>query len=73
MLFGGMRAMVATVDSISLTPMVFLRRFSGTSICAAPLSSITSMALSGNLRSPIYLADNSTACLRASFVYLILW
>ena len=27
--FGGMRAMVAMVASISLTPMVFLRRFSG--------------------------------------------
>ena len=49
--FGGMRAMEAMVASISLTPMVFLRRFSGTSICEAPVSSITSIALSGSLRS----------------------
>jgi hypothetical protein len=49
--FGGIRAMVAIVVSISLMPMVRLRRPSGNSICAAPDSSITSMALSGNLRS----------------------
>ena len=46
---GGTRAMVATVASISLMPIVFLRRLSGTSICAAPDSSITSIALSGQL------------------------
>jgi hypothetical protein len=43
--------MVAMVVSISLMPIVFLRRFSGRSICAAPDSSITSIALSGSLRS----------------------
>jgi hypothetical protein len=43
--------MVAIVVSISFSPMVRLRRFSGSSICAAPDSSITSIALSGNLRS----------------------
>ena len=43
--------MVAIVVSISLMPMVRLRRFSGNSICAAPNSSITSIALSGSLRS----------------------
>ena len=43
--------MVAIVVSISLMPMVFLRLFSATSICAAPNSSITSIALSGSLRS----------------------
>ena len=36
--------------------------------CAAPASSIMSIALSGNLRSPIYLADSSTAALMASSV-----
>ena len=49
--FGGIRAMVATTASISLTVMVFLRRLGGTSICIAPTSSITSIALSGSLRS----------------------
>ena len=33
---GGIRAMVEIVVSISLMPMVFLRRLSGSSICAAP-------------------------------------
>jgi hypothetical protein len=47
----GIRAMVAMVVSISLMPMVRLRRPSGSSICAAPDSSMTSIALSGNLRS----------------------
>ena len=46
---------------------------SGTSICEAPVSSITSMALSGSLRSWMYLADSSTAALMASLVYLSLW
>ena len=48
---GGMRAMVATTASISLVVMIFLRRDGGTSICIAPTSSITSIALSGSLRS----------------------
>ena len=48
---GGMRAMVAMVDSTSLTPMILRRCRSGTSICEAPVSSMTSMALSGSLRS----------------------
>jgi hypothetical protein len=43
--------MVAMVASISLTVIVFLRLFSGSSICEAPVSSITSIALSGSLRS----------------------
>ena len=49
--FGGMRAIVATVASMSLMPIVFLRRASGSSFCEAPDSSITSIALSGSLRS----------------------
>ena len=43
--------MVATVASISLTPITRLRLGSGVSICEAPVSSITSIALSGSLRS----------------------
>ena len=49
--FGGIRAIVAIVASISLTPIVFLRRESGSNIWDAPVSSITSIALSGSLRS----------------------
>ena len=48
---GGIRAIVATTASISLAVMTFLRRLGGTSICMAPTSSITSIALSGSLRS----------------------
>ena len=48
---GGIRAMVATTASISLGVITFLRRDGGTSICIAPTSSITSIALSGSLRS----------------------
>jgi hypothetical protein len=46
-----MRAIVAMVVSISLMPIVLRRLLSGSSICAAPDSSITSIALSGSLRS----------------------
>jgi hypothetical protein len=53
---------------MSFTSIVFLRLFSGSSICAAPTSSITSIALSGSLRSPMYFADSSTAALIASAV-----
>ena len=49
--FGGIRAMVATTASISLVVITFFRRDGGTSICIAPTSSITSIALSGSLRS----------------------
>ncbi len=48
---GGMRAMVAMTASISLAVIFFLRRLGATSICIAPTSSITSIALSGSLRS----------------------
>jgi hypothetical protein len=48
---GGMRAIVAMTASISLAVIVFLRFDGATSICIAPTSSITSIALSGNLRS----------------------
>ena len=67
-LFGGMRAILATTDSTSLTVISFLRRLSGTSIWAAPTSSITSMALSGSLRSLMYLEASSTAVRNAAAV-----
>ncbi|MCY1554355.1 hypothetical protein D9M68_909210 [compost metagenome] len=50
---GGMRAMVAMVASMSSTSMTFLRLSSVTSIWLAPVSSSTSIALSGSLRSLI--------------------
>src|SRR3546814_4869542 len=43
---GGMRAIVAITASISLAVIVFLRFDGATSICIAPTSSITSIALS---------------------------
>jgi hypothetical protein len=52
-LLGGIRAILATTASTSRMPMVFFRRDGGSSICAAPASSITSIALSGSLRSPM--------------------
>ena len=66
--FGGMRAILATTASTSLTEIFFFRLFSGSSICAAPTSSMMSMALSGSLRSPMYFADSSTAERIASLV-----
>ncbi len=71
--FGGMRAILATTDSISLRPMVFFRLPSGSSIWLAPASSMMSIALSGSLRSVMYFADSSTAALIASAVYFSLW
>ena len=57
----GMRAILATTCSTSPAPMVFLRRLGGSNCCAAPASSMTSMALSGMKRSVMYLAANSDA------------
>ena len=49
--FEGMRAIFATTCSTSVAPTDFLRRLGETSSCAAPASSMTSMALSGMKRS----------------------
>ncbi len=43
----GMRAILATTCSTSAGPICFLRRELGSSCCAAPTSSMTSIALSG--------------------------
>jgi hypothetical protein len=48
---GGMRAILATISSISVLPMSFFWRDLGRMRWAAPASSITSMALSGRWRS----------------------
>ncbi|CFP63828.1 Uncharacterised protein [Bordetella pertussis] len=48
---GGMRAILETMCSISPLPMTFFCRERGSRRCAAPASSMTSMALSGRWRS----------------------
>jgi hypothetical protein len=47
----GMRAILATISSISVLPMTFFCFDLGRMRCAAPASSMTSMALSGRWRS----------------------
>ena len=66
--FGGMRAIFATISSTSRKVTVLRRLCSGCSMREAPTSSITSIALSGSLRSWMYLADSSTAPRIASSV-----
>ena len=68
-----MRAIFATMSSTSLRVMVFLRLLAGRMRCAAPASSMTSMALSGRWRSLMNLADNSAAACSAPTAYLTLW
>ena len=63
-----MRAILATISSTSRSVTVLRRLFSGSSIRLAPTSSITSIALSGSLRSWMYFADSSTAARIASSV-----
>ena len=65
---GGMRAIFATISSTSFSVTVFRRLVSGSSMRDAPTSSITSMALSGSLRSWMYFAESSTAARMASGV-----
>ena len=72
-LAGGMRAILATMSSISVLLMVFLRLDTGSMRCAAPASSMTSMALSGKWRSLMYLALNSAAACNAANAYFTLW
>ncbi|MNR46586.1 hypothetical protein D3C85_1655770 [compost metagenome] len=47
MVFGGMRAILAMISSISDLLITFFWRDFGRIFCAAPASSMTSMALSG--------------------------
>ena len=70
---GGMRAIFATISSISLLPIVFFCFDFGKMRCAAPASSMTSIALSGKCLSLIYLAESSAAVLSALAVYFTLW
>ena len=61
------------MSSISDLVMVFLRLDTGRMRCAAPASSITSIALSGKCRSLMYLALSSAAACKAATAYLTLW
>ncbi len=72
-LAGGIRAILATMSSTSVLLMVFLRLDGGRMRCAAPASSITSIALSGRCRSLMYLALSSAAACSAATAYLTLW
>ena len=72
-LAGGMRAILATMSSTSSRVMVFFCLFLGRMRCAAPASSMTSMALSGRCRSLMYLADSSAAACSAPSAYLTPW
>ena len=67
-----MRAILAMMSSISLSPITFFCFDFGNIRCAAPASSITSIALSGKCLSLIYFADNSAAVLSAAALYLTL-
>mmetsp|Transcript_44538 Transcript_44538/g.104540 ORF Transcript_44538/g.104540 Transcript_44538/m.104540 type:complete len:229 (+) Transcript_44538:1301-1987(+) len=70
---GGMRAILATMSSTSVRVMVFFCLLLGRMRCAAPASSMTSMALSGRWRSLMYLADSSAAACSAPSAYLTEW
>ena len=63
---GGMRAILETMASMSALPITSLALSRGSTRCAAPASSITSMALSGRWRSVMYLADSSAAAVSAA-------
>ncbi|KJU82723.1 hypothetical protein MBAV_005084 [Candidatus Magnetobacterium bavaricum] len=62
----GILAIFATTFSTSSVSTVLW--FPAESLTSAPVSSMTSMALSGRYRSFMYLADSSTALLIASSV-----
>ena len=70
-LAGGMRAIFATMSSTSGRVMVFFCLFLGRMRCAAPASSITSIALSGRCRSLMNLAELGGRLQRAERVLLV--
>ena len=69
----GIRAILAIISSISLTPITFFFLLGGNKLWAAPASSITSIALSGSFLSWIYLFASSTETFKHSLEYFILW
>ena len=68
-----MRAILATISSTSFLPMTFFCRDLGRIFCAAPASSITSIALSGRWRSLMKRAASSAADVSAAGAYLTPW
>ena len=69
----GMRAILATISSISVLPITFFCFDLGRIFCAAPASSITSIALSGRWRSLMKRAESSAAVVSAAGAYLTPW
>ncbi len=67
---GGMRAILAMISSTSFLPIVFFCFDFGRMRCAAPASSMTSIALSGRWRSLMNLAESSAAAVIAPEEYL---
>ena len=66
----GMRAILATISSTSFLPMTFFCFDFGRIFCAAPASSMTSIALSGRWRSLMKRAASSAAEVSAAGAYL---
>ena len=71
--FAGMRAILATISSISVLLITFFCFDFGRIFCAAPASSITSIALSGRWRSLMKRAESSAAVVSAAGAYLTPW
>ena len=71
--FAGMRAIFATISSISVLLITFFCFDFGRIFCAAPASSMTSIALSGRWRSLMNRADSSAAVVSAAGAYLTPW
>ena len=69
----GMRAIFATISSISVLLMTFFCFDFGRIFCAAPASSMTSIALSGRCRSLMKRAESSAAVVSAAGAYLTPW
>ena len=69
--FSGIRAIEATIFSISNSFIVFFLLEAGTSFCLAPASSTTSIALSGRYLSFICLEAKEAAAFKEPSVYLI--
>ena len=69
----GTRAILAMMSSISCFPISFFCFDFGRMRCAAPASSITSIALSGRCLSFINREESSAALVSAAELYFIPW
>ena len=68
-----MRVILAMISSISCLPMMRFCLAFGRIFCAAPASSITSIALSGRCRSLMKRAESSAAAVSADGWYFTPW